>query len=319
MSIADPLSRLVRQEHRVENLDLPVLLEIILSELPQELRTAQHIRVNAEKDTQVATRIVQRWRTPTNPISNTVGPTTEKLDLLISAPYADKLPLKVAEYIRQDIPFAILVPLPLLNEIDRISKTTIDSAVRDKRQKMKLVISSSLGQAWLINHPKCRLDDVKHSVFFTQSSNNPELEKASHEIFGAWYTVDTKIEPCTMPNSQDVDTLALNSIQSLMKDEASRKPDSGKPRLRRAAKRQRTLEDPASSELPLDGPSPTLEDQCNRTSTHPLHTTSTTIPPRPINQWPALQNPEDIPGDMPRVPQEDPRKPPKRPDRPTRR
>jgi hypothetical protein len=72
MSIADPLSRLVRQEHRVENLDLPVLLEMLLSELPQELRTAQHIRVNAEKDTQVATRMAQRWRTPTSPISNTL-------------------------------------------------------------------------------------------------------------------------------------------------------------------------------------------------------------------------------------------------------
>jgi hypothetical protein len=105
---------------------------MLLSELPKELRTAQHIRVNAEKDTQVATRIVQRWRTLTNPISNTVGSTTEKLDLLISAQYADKLPLKVAKYIRQDIPFAILVPLPLLNEIDRISKTSIDSMVRDK-------------------------------------------------------------------------------------------------------------------------------------------------------------------------------------------
>ncbi len=243
MSIADPLSRLVRQEHRVENLDLPVLLEMLLSELPQELRTAQHIRVNAEKDTQVATRIVQRWRTPTNPISNTVGPTTEKLDFLISAPYADKLPLKVAEYVRQDIPFAILVPLPLLNEIDRISKTSIDPVARDKRQKMKLVISSSLGQAWLINHPKCRLGNVQHSVFFTQCSNNSELEKASYEIFSSWYTSDTKIAPRTMSNSQHIDTLVLNSIESLMRYGVLRKTDAGKTapltaRDLRAAKRQ---------------------------------------------------------------------------------
>jgi hypothetical protein len=146
---------------------------------------------------------------------------------------------------------------------------------------MKLVISSSLGQAWLINHPKCRLDNVHHSVFFTQCSNNPELENASHEIFGSWYTTDTKIEPHTMPNSQDIDTLVLNSIESLMRNGASRKTDSEKtapPTARdlRAAKRQQTLEDPTSSVLPLDGPSPSLEDQCNRTSTHPLHTTSTT-------------------------------------------
>jgi hypothetical protein len=34
MAIADPLSRLSRQEDRVENLDLPVLLEMLLRELP---------------------------------------------------------------------------------------------------------------------------------------------------------------------------------------------------------------------------------------------------------------------------------------------
>jgi hypothetical protein len=147
---------------------------------------------------------------------------------------------------------------------------------------MKLVISSSR--------------NAHHSVFFTQCSNNPELDKAPHEIFGSWYTTDTKIEPRTMPNSQDIDTLVLNSIESLMRDGASRKPDSEKrapltARDLRAAKRQQTLEDPTSSYLPLDGPSPSLEDQCNRTATHPLHTTSTTLPPKTINQWPALQTP----------------------------
>jgi hypothetical protein len=90
---------------------------MLLDELPKEVMAALHIRVNAEKDTQVATRMVQRWRTPTNSISNTVGSTNEKLDLLISAPYADKLPLKAAELIRQDIPFAVLVPLYLISSL----------------------------------------------------------------------------------------------------------------------------------------------------------------------------------------------------------
>jgi hypothetical protein len=110
-----------------------------------------------------------------------------------------------------------------------------------------------------------------------------------------------------MPNSQDIDTLALNSIESLMRYGALRKTDARKANPLtacdlRAAKRQRTVKDPTSSEPQLDGPSPSLEDQCNRTSTHPLHTISTTLPPKPINQWPALQNPEDIPKDMPRIP-----------------
>jgi hypothetical protein len=99
MAIADPLSRLSLQEQRVDNLDLPLLLEMLLAELPDEIKNLEHFRVNAEKDTNVVTRIVQQWRTRNNPISNTVGGsgTTE---FLISAPYADKLPLKVAEYIR---------------------------------------------------------------------------------------------------------------------------------------------------------------------------------------------------------------------------
>ena len=96
MAIADPLSRLARQEDRVENLDLPVLIQMLLRELPPSIKMAERIRVNAEKDTYVVTRIVQRWRTPANPISNTIGASLESFDFLIAAPYADKLPLKVA-------------------------------------------------------------------------------------------------------------------------------------------------------------------------------------------------------------------------------
>ena len=103
MAIADPLSRLARQEHQLDNLDLPLMLEMLLKELPSSVRNALNIRVNAEKDTIVATRIVQRWRKPSNPISNTVGSTSDKIDFLISAPYADKLPPKVAELIRKDM------------------------------------------------------------------------------------------------------------------------------------------------------------------------------------------------------------------------
>ncbi len=86
MAIADPLSRLARQENQLDNLDLPLMLEMLLKELPLSVRNALSIRVNAEKDTSVATRIVQRWRNPSNPISNTVGSLSDKIDFLISAP-----------------------------------------------------------------------------------------------------------------------------------------------------------------------------------------------------------------------------------------
>jgi hypothetical protein len=51
MAIADPLSRLARQENQLDNLYLPLMLEILLKELQSTVRNALHIRVNAEKDT----------------------------------------------------------------------------------------------------------------------------------------------------------------------------------------------------------------------------------------------------------------------------
>jgi hypothetical protein len=102
---------------------------MLLTELPDEIRDLENFRVNAEKDTNVATRIVQRWRTRSNPIFNTVGG-SGSAEFLISAPYEDKLPLKVAEYIRQDVPFAILVPLSLLNEVDRVGKEQVNKLTK---------------------------------------------------------------------------------------------------------------------------------------------------------------------------------------------
>jgi hypothetical protein len=93
------------------------------------------------------------------------------VDFLISAPYVDKLPNKVAKLIRKDITFAMLIPLPLVNEVDPNGKDSIDNEVGKKRLNMKLVVSTSLGQGWLINHPECKLDKTSHAIFFTTCTN----------------------------------------------------------------------------------------------------------------------------------------------------
>jgi hypothetical protein len=67
--LADPLSRMPRGE-QFHRLELPALLAELLHRLLDSIRTAHSIRVTAEKDTHLATRIVQRWRVPKNPISN---------------------------------------------------------------------------------------------------------------------------------------------------------------------------------------------------------------------------------------------------------
>jgi hypothetical protein len=60
-------------------------------------------------------------------------------------------------------------------------------------------------------------------------------------------------------------------------------------------------------EVTSDSPTaiPTPENECQRTLRHPLHTISTSAPPLPMERWPALQDPEDVPPNMVQVPQEE--------------
>ena len=83
------------------------------------------MRVNAEKDTTIAARIVQKWRIPTNPVS-TLRDTAGRPDFLIFASYADKVTHQIAHHIRNDQPFAALVPVDLLHEVDRDKHGKID-------------------------------------------------------------------------------------------------------------------------------------------------------------------------------------------------
>jgi transposase InsO family protein len=46
------------------------------------------------------------------------------------------------------------------------------------------------------------------------------------------------------------------------------------------------------------------KEQCIRTTPHPLHVISTSLPPDPIETWPAKQTLDDIPSGMARVPQD---------------
>ena len=321
MAVADPLSRLARQEHRLDNLDLPVLLEMLFRELPLSVKKATNLRVNAEKDTAVVTRLVQSWREPTNPISNTVGNASSNIDFLISAPYADKLPTKVAELIRKDIPFAILIPLPLLNEIDRNGKDSIDDEVRKKRLNMKLVVSTSLGQGWLINHPECKLDKTSHAIFFTTCTNQV-LQDKSEDIFQEWTHDALQHSPPRLTpskqNARDIDLAILRSIDVMFSQGSQH---ALTPRELRARKRTNLTENVNSRQDNTEGQNSTatvlidktsdvrqdttrLQNQCRRTATHPLHVISTSQPPDPIETWPEKQLEEDIPKGTTRVPQE---------------
>jgi hypothetical protein len=50
------------------------------------------------------------------------------------------------------------------------------------------------------------------------------------------------------------------------------------------------------------------QQECRRMLQHPLHTISTGPTPLPIERWPDLQDPEDIPSNMMRVAQDEMKK-----------
>ena len=68
--------------------------------------------------------------------------------------------------IRANKPFAALMPLATINQIDRISKEGIDKDIHTARLKMPTIISTALGYGWLINHPEFKLPAARHTVFF---------------------------------------------------------------------------------------------------------------------------------------------------------
>jgi hypothetical protein len=114
--------------------------------------------------------------------------------------------------------------LSLLNENKRTGKTSINKFVHKKRLNMKLIIATSLGQGWLINHPVCRVDNSTHAVFSAACSTHDQLHNKGTEAFhkGMESTSGAKITQKSLDGGNDIDTLCLNAIHELMKDVASR-------------------------------------------------------------------------------------------------
>jgi hypothetical protein len=151
------------QLHRLE---LPALLAELLQRLPDSIRTAHSIRVTAEKDSNLATRIVQRWRVPKNPISNVRSDDKEDFDFLIAAPFAEKVTHKVAQLIREGKKFAVLIAVDLLPQI-KVTKTKEDNdLVQQCLLSMPTILIASLALVWLVNHPDYRLPGQGHVVLY---------------------------------------------------------------------------------------------------------------------------------------------------------
>ena len=106
MALADPLSRLCSPSGGLYDMTLPAKLATLLKHLPKHVKDAKIMRVHTNKDTAAAARIVQKWRTPTNPISQSQMTSDTRSDFIISTPYADRGTLKIAQLLKENKAFA---------------------------------------------------------------------------------------------------------------------------------------------------------------------------------------------------------------------
>ena len=139
MALADPLSRLCSPSGGLYDRSLPAKLATLLRHLPDHVRNANIVRVHTNKDTAAAARIVQKWRIPTNPISQTQTTSATKSDFINSTPHADRGTLKIAQLLKENRAFACLHPTSLINEIP-VENTGINHDVAEKLRKTKKLV-----------------------------------------------------------------------------------------------------------------------------------------------------------------------------------
>jgi hypothetical protein len=145
MHISDPLSRFKRLGQPMHMVLLPLAFKELLTRVPDRVKSAQYLRVSAERDTAAAARIVQRWRTPSNPISILRPEAVGNYDFLITATFADKAPHRLATLLRNGKHFAFLIPTTLLNEVQRRPDGTLDSNIQAKLDNTTKIVMSAVG------------------------------------------------------------------------------------------------------------------------------------------------------------------------------
>ena len=208
MIVSDGLSRIKRKGCDMEMVMLPLVFKELLSRLPDEVRTAQHIRVFAERDTVAAARLVQRWRKPTNPISVLKPEATGNYHFMIAATYADKVTHRVANLLRAHKPFAFLVPTTLLGDIPRTADGKWDNAVALAMKSTTKVVLTSMSHTWIINYPPW-WKEPQNLVLYTEDQD-VHLDKHLMLEGKPWRHLN----------------VALNELDKLMLDGATAKPAS---------------------------------------------------------------------------------------------
>ncbi len=159
MLFADPLSRVCGPTEGWYDPSLPRKLAALFEHLPDEVRNNPNLRVYAGKDTYAAGRLVQKWRKPSNRISQgklltkDVTPDT----FHIGVDDVNKCVKEVRRLVKENKSFAILMPVSITSEIARMEnkdgQRCHDKDLAIKVSTMSKITLASSSEVWLINLP----------------------------------------------------------------------------------------------------------------------------------------------------------------------
>ena len=181
MLLADPLSRLCAPGDGFYDVSLPGKINVLLQNLPPQVADCVAMRVSANKDTAAVARVVQKWRKPTNPISqgrlgsyqepkqlhveddeesapamdSLVAESGGKLRAFsIGTPHADTGVREIRELINSGRAFAVLTPIFLIPQIARgCVEGDMDEAIAEKVNQMTKIVMAATADAWLVHIP----------------------------------------------------------------------------------------------------------------------------------------------------------------------
>ncbi len=174
---------------------------MLLQSLPQQVAECAAMRVSANKDTAAVARMVQKWRKPTNPISQGKlgsyqkpkqqhGEDDEESALTmvsvvaepggrlrafsIGTPHADTGVREIRELISSGKAFAVLTPISLIPQIARgCNEGDMDEAMAEKVNHMTKIVMASTADAWLVHIPGlARRHEIFTAEQLVQDSSN---------------------------------------------------------------------------------------------------------------------------------------------------
>jgi hypothetical protein len=159
MLFADPLSRVCGPTEGWYDPSLPRKLAALFEHLPNEVRNNPNLRVYAGKDTYAAGRLLQKWRKPSNRISQgkllTKDGTPDTFHIGVDD--VNKCVKEVRQLVKENKSFAIRMPVSITSEIARMEnkdgQRCHDNDLAIKVSTMSKITLASSSEVWLINLP----------------------------------------------------------------------------------------------------------------------------------------------------------------------